>query len=60
VQLLKDADHPLLSMTGEATIAEGVTALTTRADLSGYAPGKYFIGIRRPPWDWTYYPAVLE
>jgi hypothetical protein len=60
VQLLKDADHPLTSLTGEATIRDGVTALTTRVDLSPYAPGRYFIGVRRPPWDWTYYPAVLE
>jgi hypothetical protein len=60
VQLLKDADHALTSLAGEATIRDGVTALTTRVDLSPYPPGRYFIGVRRPPWDWTYYPAVLE
>lgn len=60
IQILKDADHPLLSLTGEAAIRDGVTALTTRVDLSQYTPGRYFIGVRRPPWDWTYYPAVLE
>jgi hypothetical protein len=60
VQFLKEADHPLMSLTGEAAIRNGVTALTTRVDLSQYAPGRYFIGVRRPPWDWTYYPAVLE
>ncbi len=60
VQFLKDADHPLLSLTGDAVIRDGVTALTTKVDLSQYASGRYFIGVRRPPWDWTYYPVVLE
>ena len=60
IQFLKDADHPLLSLTGEAAIRDGATTLTTRVDLSQYSPGRYFIGVRRPPWDWTYYPAVLE
>jgi hypothetical protein len=60
VQFLKDADHALLSLTGEATILDGVTALTMKVDLSPYTPGRYFIGVRRPPWDWTYYPVVLE
>jgi hypothetical protein len=60
IQLLKDADHPLLSLTGDAVIRDGATTLTTRVDLSPYGPGRYFIGVRRPPWDWTYYPAVLE
>src|SRR5215510_12420959 len=43
VQFLKDADHPLLSLTGQAEIRDGVTALTTRVDLSQYAAGRYFI-----------------
>jgi hypothetical protein len=60
VQFLKDADHPLLALTGDAVIRDGVTALTTKVDLSQYAAGRYFIGVRRPPWDWTYYPVVLE
>lgn len=60
VQLLKSADHPLLSFTGEATIQNGVTALTAKVDLSPYEPGRYFIGLRRLPWDWTYYPAVIQ
>ena len=60
VQFLKDADRPLLSLTGDAVIRDGVTALTTKVDLSQYPSGRYFIGVRRPPWDWTYYPVVLE
>jgi hypothetical protein len=60
VQFVKDADHALVSMTSEATIQNGLTAIKTKVDLSQYAPGRYFIGVRRPRWDWTYYPVVLE
>src|SRR5262245_4004477 len=41
---LKDAAHPLMSLTGEAAIREGVTALTTRVDQSSYPLGRYFKG----------------
>jgi hypothetical protein len=47
IELLKTADRPLLSLTGEARIDNGVTALTARMDLSKYDPGKYFFGITR-------------
>src|SRR5262249_54435687 len=60
IQLLKSADQPMLSVSGDARIENGVTALTTRVDLSKYEPGKYFIGVRQVPWDWTYYPVVLQ
>ena len=60
IQLLKTTDQPLLSVTSEARIDNGVTALTARMDLSKYEPGKYFIGIRSIPWDWSYYPVLLQ
>jgi hypothetical protein len=60
IQFLKSADQPLFSVGGEARIENGVTAVTTRVDLSKYEAGKYFIGVRQVPWDWTYYPVVLQ
>ena len=60
VQLLKNADRPLLSVNGEAKIENGVTLLTLRMDLSPYEPGRYFFGVRQIPWDWTYCPAVIQ
>jgi hypothetical protein len=60
IQLLKTADHPLLSARGEATVRNGTTTLTTKADLSKLTPGNYFIGIRRVPWDWTYYRVLIR
>lgn len=60
IQLLKTADHPLLSATGEARVEDGVTSLKTRVDLSNYEPGRYLIGVRQIPFDWTYYPVTIE
>jgi hypothetical protein len=60
VQLLKAADRPLLSVTREAKLESGVTALMIRVDFSEYEPGRYFLGLRQIPWDWTYYPALIQ
>jgi hypothetical protein len=60
IQLLKTADHASLSATGEARVENGITSLTTRVDLSNYEAGKYLIGVRQIPFDWTYYPVTIE
>jgi hypothetical protein len=60
IQFLKTPDRPLLSVTSKARLDNGVPALTTRVDLSKYEPGKYYIGVRQVPWDWTYYPTLLQ
>jgi hypothetical protein len=60
VQLLKNADRPLLSANGEAKIEDGLTMLKVRVDLSSYEPGRYFFGVRQIPWDWTYCPAEIQ
>jgi hypothetical protein len=60
VQLLKSADNPLVSASGEAQIVDGTTALKAKVDLSNFEPGKYLLGVRRLPADWTYYPAEIR
>ena len=60
IQLLNTANQPLLSVTAQARIDNAVTALTARMDLSNFEPGKYFLGIRQIPYDWSYYPALLQ
>jgi len=60
VQIAKSADHPLSSASGEAKVENGTTALTAKMDLSKFAPGNYFICLRRLPWDWTCYPVVIR
>ena len=60
VQILKSADNPLVSASGEAQIVDGTTALKAKVDLSKFEPGKYLLGVRRLPADWTYYPAEIR
>jgi hypothetical protein len=60
IQFLNTANQPLLSVTAQARIDNGVTALTARMDLSNFEPGKYLLGIRQISYDWTYYPVLLQ
>lgn len=60
VRIVKSADHPLLSATGDAKFQNGTTALSTKMDLSDFQQGKYFICVRRVPWDWTCYPVEIQ
>jgi hypothetical protein len=39
---------------------DGLTILRIEMDLRSIPAGKYFLGFRRRPWDWTYIPIVLE
>jgi hypothetical protein len=60
VRIVKSADHPLLSATGDAKVENGMTTLTAKMDFSRLAVGNYFICLRRVPWDWTCYPVVIR
>lgn len=60
VQLLKAVDQPLVSTSGEAQVTDGATVLKTRVDLSKFVPGKYLLGVRRLPADWTFYPSEIR
>ena len=60
VQILKSADNPLVSASGDAQIVDGTTALKAKVDLSKFEPGKYLLGVRRLPADWTYYPTEVR
>ena len=60
VKILRNLDTPLVSAAGTARIENGNTVLNITADLSGLAAGVYLVGVRLPPWDWTYYPVVLK
>lgn len=59
-QILSTPDTPLVKASGTATLEGGVTNLRITADLRSIPPGRYFLGFRRPPWDWTYIPIALE
>jgi hypothetical protein len=60
IQVLKKIGHPLLSTSGAANIQSGLTMLSVHLDISGLAPGRYLLGIRRVPWDWTFHPVLID
>jgi len=60
VRVAKNADQPLASAKGEASIQNGTAVIAAKMDLSKFEPGNYFICVRRLPWDWTCYPALIK
>jgi hypothetical protein len=60
VRIAKNADQPLASANGDASIQNGTAVIAAKMDLSKFEPGNYFICVRRLPWDWTCYPAVIK
>lgn len=60
LQLRDQADRPILTSEAVATIRDGVTSFSVRVDLSKLQPGRYKLEVRQPPWDWDYYPVVLQ
>lgn len=60
VQLLKEVDQPLVATSGEAQVIDGSTVLKARVDLSRLGPGRYLLGVRRLPADWTFYPSEIR
>lgn len=60
VQVLKEVDKPLVTGSGTAVIENGVTELTLPLDTAALPPGKYLLGIRTPPIDWTFNTVTLQ
>jgi hypothetical protein len=60
VQLLKTAGQPLSATRANAEIQDGMTKVVARLDLSKLENGTYFLGIRKVPADWTYYPVQIR
>jgi hypothetical protein len=44
---------PLINSAAQATLKEGVTALTVSIDFSSVVPGEYLLQIRKPSFEWT-------
>jgi hypothetical protein len=56
----EEPKEPLVNATGTATVEQGVTAMNATLDLSRIQPGYYFVGIRLPGTDWSYYPLIVK
>jgi|SRR5579884_332677 len=60
IRLEQKAGEPVVETQGTAAIENGTTVVRAKLDLHHLAPGRYFFGIRQPPWEWTYVPVVLR
>ena len=49
-----------MNVTGTATIEQGMTAMNATLDLSRIRADYYFVGIRLPGTDWSYYPLIVK
>jgi hypothetical protein len=60
IEVISKPDAPLVRAAGDAKIIDGLTVLRLRSDLRPLTPGRFLLGIRRIPWDWTYIPVDVE
>jgi len=59
VQILREADSPLVTATGSARFEDRNVVLRLRANLAGLAPGQYLLGLRKATFRWTYFPIAV-
>jgi len=60
LQVLKSVDAPLVTATGDAQLVNGTTELIIPINLTSLLAGNYLVGIRRPPWAWSYDPVEIK
>jgi len=59
VAILRAEDNPLVAVGGSATIQNRKVTMQLRIDLTGLAPGRYLLGVRKGNFRWAYYPIAL-
>jgi hypothetical protein len=59
IQILREAETPLVAVKGSATLKDHNVVLQLRTDLTGLDPGRYRLGLRKANFRWTYYPIAL-
>jgi hypothetical protein len=59
VAILRAGNNPLLAIGGSATLQNRKISLQLRADLTGFAPGRYLLGVRKASFRWAYYPIAV-
>jgi len=60
VQILREADTALVTARGSATFEDRNVVLRLKADLTGLAPGRHLVGIRKGSFRWMYYPITVQ
>jgi len=59
VAILRAENNPLVAVGGSAILQNRKVALQLRTDLTGFAPGRYLLGVRKGNFRWAYYPIAL-
>jgi hypothetical protein len=60
IQILRDAQTPLVTLSGSATFQDRKIVLQLRTNLTGVQPGRYLIGVRKANFRWSYFPIALR
>ena len=60
VAILRAEGNPLVTVSGWATLQNRRVIMRLRTDLTGLAPGRYLLGVRKGSFQWAYYPIALE
>jgi len=60
LQILKTPGMPLVTSAGSAVVENRNVVLHLRADLSGLAPGRYILGVRKGSFQWMYYVVTVS
>ena len=59
MQILLEADSPLMSQKGPASLRDQNVVVQIRTDLTGISSGRYLLRLRRATFGWRYYPVTL-
>lgn len=59
VAILRAEDNPLVTVSGSAILQNRRVTMQLRTDLTGLAPGRYLLGVRKKSFQWAYYPIAL-
>jgi len=59
MQILREAETPLLAQKGTAALEDHNIVVRIRADLTGLDSGRYLLRLRRDSYSWRYYPVAL-
>ena len=59
MQILRNADPPLVTQKGTASLHDQNVIVQIRTDLTGISPGRYLLRLRRANFGWRYYPLSI-
>ena len=59
MQILRDADSPLLIQKGTASLRDQNVVVQIKTDLTGISSGRYLLRLRRGTFGWRYYPVAV-